>query len=57
MKAWHYTKLHSKDNAAARRRRICAYVEEADDAANKVSQIMRLGIIIYFGRGCIRQPR
>ena len=22
MKAWHYTKLHSKDNAAARRRRI-----------------------------------
>jgi len=37
----------SKDNEAARRRhrrRIWKYVEDADDAANKVSQRKRIGI-------------
>jgi len=37
----------SKDNEAARRRlrrRIYKYIEEADDAANKVSQRKRIGI-------------
>ena len=46
------TMLDSKDNAAARRRRrgvLYKYVEEADNAANKVSQRMRLGTITAKG--------
>jgi hypothetical protein len=39
----------SKDNATARRRcrkRIVPYAEEADDAANKVSQRKRIDILL-----------
>jgi|GEM_PF-3850926 len=43
-----HTNSISQANEAARRRlrrRICKYVEEADDAANKVSRRKRVGML------------